>query len=275
MALGKGLGSLIPNKPKMDSGREIPLSSIKATSQQPRKQFDETALKELADSIRIHGIVQPVLVAEQINGLYELVAGERRVRAAKMAGLVAVPAVVRELKDQQKLELALIENIQRENLNPLEEAYAFERLVNEFKLSPADVSKRVGKALSTVSNTIRLLKLPQPVQKALTDGSLSMGKARALLGLKDEHAILGAFASMQGRKVSVRDVERSILERKTKTHGTINRDPVLFSYEETVRKALGTKVTITEKKGKGKIILEYFSKDELKRLVGQLRKTAE
>ena len=186
-----------------------------------------------------------------------------------------MPAVVRELKDQQKLELALIENIQRENLNPLEEAYAFERLVNEFKLSPADVSKRVGKALSTVSNTIRLLKLPQPVQKALTDGSLSMGKARALLGLKDEHAILEAFASMQGRKVSVRDVERSILERKTKTHGTINRDPVLFSYEETVRKALGTKVTITEKKGKGKIILEYFSKDELKRLVGQLRKTAE
>lgn len=253
---------------------EIPLSSIHPSAAQPRKHFEVQALSELASSIKLHGILQPLIVSEREDGDYDLVAGERRFRASKMAGRVSVPAVVRKLSSSEKLEIALIENLQREDLNPLEEAFAYKRLMDEFKLSVGEVAKRIGKAQSTVSNTLRLLNLPQPVQKALQDGSISMGKARALLGLASEQEILDAFASMTGKKISVREVERTVLERKTRTHGAINRDPVLFSHEEALRKSLGTKVEITHKKGKGKIIINYYSDEELKRLLQMLKRIA-
>jgi ParB family chromosome partitioning protein len=293
MPLGKGLSSLIPSKqpgsaaPAVQHSStgapgtvgkttetvwNIPLSEIKVGASQPRKHFEEAALKELADSIRQHGVVQPVVVTELLGGAYELIAGERRLRATKLAGLATIPALVKKMEERQKLEVALIENIQRENLNPLEEAFAYKRLMEEFSLSLMDIGKRVGKAQSTVSNAMRLLSLPGYVQEALVTGEITMGHARALLGLKDEASIKDAFDSMRGKKMSVRDVERAVLTRKTRTHGTVNRDPLLFSYEEALRSSLGTKVNITKKKSKGTILISYYSDEELKRLVAQLKK---
>lgn len=281
MALGKGLSSLIPTKTirgmiHHETGSngdvqriwQIPTSEIAPNSHQPRKHFSHQELEELVLSIKEHGILQPILVRERADGGYELIAGERRLRAAVIAGLATVPALVRAATDQQKLEIALIENIQREDLNPLEEAFAFARLVEEFGMTQQAVADKVGKSRPAVANTIRLLELPDPIKKALMDGQLGMGKARAILSLKSEKEQIALFKSMMGERVTVRDVERAVeMKGAVSRKGSVRRDPNLHAQEELLEERLGTKVRITQKGERGIITIEYYSKDELKRII--------
>jgi len=235
MALGKGLNSLIPQQKKVwsiirketgivNSGNDrvwqINILDVVPNPEQPRKEFNEEELHSLVLSIQKHGILQPLVMTERQDGGYELIAGERRLRAAGLAGLVTVPALVRTATQQEKLELALIENIQRHDLNPIEEAYAYARLLEEFNLTQEQAAEQLGKSRSTLANTIRLLDLPTVVQKALTKGDFSAGKARALLSLKTEKEQVDMFESMMGIKMSVREVENLVANKKNnnKTH---------------------------------------------------------
>jgi ParB family transcriptional regulator, chromosome partitioning protein len=284
MALGKGLGSLIPQQKQRKSVRKetgyplngdqiwhIPISEIVPNSEQPRRDFSHADLEDLIGSIKKHGILQPVTVIEQDNGEYELIAGERRLRASQMAGLATVPAIVRGATKQEKLELALIENIQRQNLNPVEEAFAYRRLIEEFGLTQKEVSDQVGKSRSYVANTVRLLDLPEDIQKALIDDNLSVGKARALLSLKNERDQMNMFASMIGERATVRDVERAVASKGQKSRkGSVRRDPNILAQEQLLEERLGTKVRITKKGEKGTIVVEYYSNEELDRLLDEL-----
>ena len=288
MPLGKGLGSLIPQKKsafaniihKETSGNvpnnndriwHIPISEIVPNREQPRKEFSHQDLEDLISSIKKHGILQPITVTELDDGGYELIAGERRLRASQMAGLVSVPAIVRTATSQQKLELALIENIQRQNLNPVEEAFAFRRLTEEYGLTQEQVAEQVGKSRPAVANTIRLLDLPEVIQKSLINGQISMGKARALLSLKDEKEQIKMFQSMVGERVTVRDVEDAVASKgQNSRKGSVRRDPNLMAQEQMLEDRLGTKVRITQKGEKGNIMIEYYSREELKRLIGEL-----
>lgn len=280
MPLGKGLSSLIPQSKQRvrvhnetshsDADRvwRIPLSDIVPNREQPRKNFSHQELEDLVASIKLHGILQPLTVTELEDGGYELIAGERRLRAAELAGLPTVPALVRSATRQEKLELALIENIQRQDLNPIEEAFAFQRLIDEFGLSHDDVADRVGKSRPAVSNTIRLLGLPEQIQKALIDGKLSTGKARALLSLRNESDQVKMFTSMIGEGITVREVEREVASKGASARkGSVRRDLNLLSLEKTLEEKLGTKVRITQKGERGTIAIEYYSREELKRFV--------
>lgn len=284
MALGKGLGSLIPNantmqvkKPVVDVSDtsekiwHIPLSEIVANTHQPRQQFSHAELEDLAASIKEHGVIQPILVNEREDGGYELIAGERRFRASGIAGLATIPAIVRTTTLQEKLELALIENIQRQNLNPIECAFSYRRLMDEFNITQEEVSKKVGKSRSSIANTLRLLDLPDTIQRALIDGELSEGKARALLSLKDEKEQLSVFASMQGKQMSVRDVE-SVVEHKgpQSRKGSVRRDPNIMAQERLLEERLGSKVRIAQKGDHGTITIEFHSREELKHLLDTL-----
>lgn len=286
MSLGKGLSALISStssrqKIRMgalagtaDSGGkiwDIPISAIVKNPRQPRQSFDPHSLDELASSIKEHGILQPILVSEKPDGGYELISGERRWRAAQLAGLAVVPAIVKKMADQQKLEVSLIENIQREDLNPLEEAFAYKRLMDEFNLTTQEVANKVGKARPTVSNMIRLLGLPEEVKKALLDKKITVGSARALLGLKTVEEQLEMFASMVGEKISQSDLEHAV-SRKTMDikKPAKQRDPNIIYLEDQLRSVLDTKVLITERKGKGKVTVDYYSKEELSKLVDKL-----
>lgn len=243
-------------------------SQIDVNPEQPRKQFTHQALEELMASIKEHGILQPLIVSEKPDGRFELIAGERRLRSAQMLELPTVPVIFRVTKhDQEKLELALIENIQRADLNPIEEASAYERLANEFGLSHEMVAQKVGKSRSAVTNTIRLLQLPEDVQRALSDGKISMGKARALLGVEDSTEQKKLFASMIGESMTVRDVERAAAVRRGGGKGLTRRDPNVMDLEDALRKHLGTKVHITKRGEQGKIEIEYYSDEELKALM--------
>lgn len=279
MALGKGLSSLIPQQKNKRSDSKkthdriwnIPLSEIVPNSEQPRKDFSYKSLEELVSSIKKHGILQPVTVTEKDDGGYELIAGERRLRAAEIAGLATVPSIVRTATKQQKLELALIENLQREDLNPIEEAFAYKRLMEEFGLKQQEVADQVGKSRPQIANTIRLLDLPNEIQKALVDGKISVGKARALLSLKDEKDVMRVFKGMVGERATVRDVERVVALHGHKSRkGSIRRDPNILAQEEMIEERLGTKVTITKKGEKGTIVIYYHSKEEFKRLIEEL-----
>ncbi len=288
MALGRGLGSLIPQKQTRNrvhrstsaSGKEkkpialhVAVKDIMINPEQPRKNFTREAMQELIASIKEHGILQPLLVSEKTDGTYELIAGERRLRAAQMINLVTVPAVLRQTKDdQEKLELALIENIQRADLNIIEEACAYERFVTEFGLSPEQIGARVGKARTTVTNIMRLLSLPDEVQKALIDGKLSMGKARALAGITDPKEQLKMFAAMIGEGVTVRDVEQAVQRSKRRTggKGLVRRDPNVMDAEDKLRKRLGTKVRITKRGEKGKVEIEFYSAEEYRTVLSSL-----
>ncbi len=281
MALGKGLGSLIaPHKSKSirkddptqsDRVWYIPLSEIVPNPEQPRKHFAHQDLEDLVASIKEHGILQPLLVSEKEDGGYELIAGERRFRASQIAQLPTVPALVRPATEQQKLEFALIENIQRQALNPVEEGFAYQRLIDSFGLTQQDVADRVGKSRPVVANTIRLLDLPDVIQKALVDGQLSTGKARALLSLKSTEDQLRMFQQMMGMQVNVRDVERLVADKGAASRkGSVRRDPNLLAQERALEESLGTKIRITQKGERGKIEIEYFSREELKRLVEEL-----
>ncbi|PIR03639.1 MAG: chromosome partitioning protein ParB [Candidatus Magasanikbacteria bacterium CG11_big_fil_rev_8_21_14_0_20_39_34] len=285
MALGKGLGSLIPQdnkkekntksvvKKPSDDGQKIwhiPLSEIVPNTEQPRKDFSHTAMEDLVASIKQYGILQPVTVTERNDGGYELIAGERRFRASQIAGLATVPALVRSATEQEKLELALIENIQRQDLNPIEEAFSFKRLMDEFGVKQDEIAKRVGKSRPQISNTVRLLELPDEIQQALMDGNLSASKARTLLTLKDAHEQLEMFRSMMGQGITVRELEQQVATKDSRSKkGSKRRDPNILAQEQLLEERFGTKVRISKKGEKGSIIFEYHSLEELKRLLGE------
>lgn len=286
MALGKGLGSLIPQQNKVrniirketglipqkkDVILQIPISEIVPNSEQPRKEFKHQDLEDLVASIKKHGILQPLVVTEKSDGGYELIAGERRLRASAIAGLSTVPALVRTATQQERLELALIENIQRQALNAIEEAYAYSRLMEEFNLTQAEVADQVGKSRPAVANTIRLLDLPEPIQKALINGEINAGKARALLSLKDEKEQLEVFKSMAGKDISVRAIEAEVSSKGAASRkGSIRRDPNLGAQERMLEDRLHTRVRITKKGDSGTIVIEYHTREELKRIIEEI-----
>ncbi|HAZ29067.1 MAG TPA: hypothetical protein DCY48_04845 [Candidatus Magasanikbacteria bacterium] len=284
MALGKGLQSLIPQQKIKEKKKEqasteqhadriwhIPLSEIVPNAEQPRKIFSHQELEDLTASIRAHGVLQPIIVTEKADGGYELVAGERRLRASQIAGLSTIPCLVRTATQKEKLELALIENIQRQNLNPIEEAFAYQRLMDEFGLTQQEVADQVGKSRSAVANIVRLLDLPDEIQKALVDGKLAMGKARALLSLKSEKEQRSVFKSMMGEAMSVRDVERAVAQKGAPSRkGSVRRDPNIIAQEQLIEDRFGTRVHITQKGEQGTITIEYYSRPELKRLIEEL-----
>ena len=273
--LGRGLASLIPQRPPGTGSNEIPIARIQRNPYQPRHSADATALEELAASIAVHGVLQPVVVTETIDG-YQLVAGERRVRASEMAGLERIPAVIRQLTPQDQLEVALIENIQRADLNPLEEARAYRQLVDEFGLTGDEVAARVGRARSTVANTLRLLDLSETVRGALADGSITEGHARAIGALTDATHQDELLAVVIARGLSVRDTEA--LARRLKSDGPRlapsrtprTGDAELERVETELRSALGTKVTLTPGRRGGRIVIEYYDSDDLGRLYERL-----
>jgi ParB family transcriptional regulator, chromosome partitioning protein len=272
--LGRGLASLIPQRsPGQPTTIDIAISRIRANPHQPRKRFDAEELASLTQSITDHGVLQPILVTETIDG-YQLVAGERRLRAAQAAGLERIPAVVRQLADREQLELALVENLQREDLDPLETAEAYRQLIEEFGFSQDDVATRVGKARSTVANTLRLLDLAPGVQAAVADGRLTEGHGRALGGLAVELQDR-VLDSVTGQELSVRQTEelvRRLREPKPEPAGAVARrtDPELERVEEDLRRSLGTKVSLARSRRGGRIVIEYYSDEELGRLYERL-----
>ncbi len=272
-ALGRGLASLIPGRAgAVDAPAEIPLDRIATNPYQPRGTVDGAELEALAASIAEHGILQPILVTETLEG-YQLVAGERRVRAARMAGLTRIPAVVRQLAEQHQLELALVENIQRTDLGPLEEARAYRRLVDEFGLTQDQVARKVGRARSTIANSIRLLELDPVVQAAIADGRISEGHARAIAGL-DGPEQAGLLDTVIARGISVRQTEelaRRLNEPKPTSAGPARpADPDSERVEEDLRRALGTKVSLARTRRGGRIVIEFYSDEELGRLYDRL-----
>jgi ParB family chromosome partitioning protein len=272
--LGRGLASLIPQRAAdQPTTLEIPIARIRPNPHQPRKRFGAEELASLTDSIREHGVLQPILVSETVDG-YQLVAGERRLRAAQAAGLDRVPAVVRQLADREQIELALVENLQREDLDPLETAEAYRQLIEEFGFTQDDVAQRVGKARSTVANTLRLLDLAPGVQAAVADGRLTEGHGRALGGLAVELQDR-VLDSVTGQELSVRQTEelvRRLREPKPEPTGPLTRrtDPELERVEEDLRRSLGTKVSLARSRRGGRIVIEYYSDEELGRLYERL-----
>jgi ParB family chromosome partitioning protein len=272
--LGRGLAALIPQRSAQGPGTiEIALDRIRENPRQPRQRMADDALETLAASIREHGVIQPILVTETIDG-YQLVAGERRVRAARMAGLERIPAMVRQLADREQLELALVENLQREDLDPMEAAQAYRQLIDEFSFSQEDLASRVGRARSTVANTLRLLDLHPTVQAAVAAGQVSEGHARALGGLPSE-AQGRVLDLVTASDLSVRQTEelvRRVREPRTAATPTVEppRDPDLDRVEEDLRRALGTKVRLARSRRGGRIVIEYYSDEELSRLYDRL-----
>lgn len=253
----------------------VKLAKVEPNRDQPRKQFEEDSLLELAESIKQYGILQPLLVSDKKDH-YEIIAGERRWRAAKIAGLKEIPVIIREFSNQQVLEISLIENIQREDLNPIEEALAYKRLMEEFHLKQDEIAERVAKSRTAVTNSMRLLKLSSRVQEMLIDEMITSGHARALLGINDEEVQLSLANKIFDEKLSVRETERlvkSILEpvQKKEKAGNPAEDAVYESLEEKMKGIFGTKVSILRKKNqKGKIEIEYYSKNELERIIDLL-----
>jgi ParB family chromosome partitioning protein len=274
-SLGRGLSALIPQRAAGQPGPvEIPVDRIRPNPQQPRRHFDEAEMATLTASVREHGILQPILVVETIDG-YQLVAGERRWRAARAIGLERIPAVVRQLDDRAQLEVALIENLQREDLDPIEAALGFRRLVEEFGFSHEDIAARVGRARSTVANTLRLLDLAPVVQTAVIERRITEGHARALGGLSVEHQE-HVLESVIEQDLSVRQTEelvRRLREPRIAAGSpvtTSDRDPDLDRVEEDLRRALGTKVRLARSRKGGRIVIEFYSDDELGRLYERL-----
>lgn len=279
-ALGRGLSALL-GTPDLENEqlRELDIDRILPNSHQPRKNFDEDSLNELANSIRVHGVVQPIVVRPLEDGFFQLIAGERRWRAAQRAGLHRIPAVVREAGAHAALEIALIENLQREDLNPMEEAQAYERLIVDFGMTQEEVARKVGKNRATIANMLRLLKLPPEVQQWLRENRLSTGHAKALLSLSDLNAILDSARKIIQGNYSVRQAEMlvsrysagaSITEETRESSGSV--DPNVTAAIHALEQALGTKVSIQESGGKGRIEIHFFSFEEMNRLYEGLLK---
>lgn len=289
--LGKGLDSLIPNKSEknttaVDSAEAmsikadkeaagdgeilIKINKVEPNREQPRKDFDEDALLELADSIKQFGILQPLLVHKK-KDYYEIIAGERRWRAAKLAGLKEVPVLIKDYTDQEIVEISLIENIQRENLNPIEEAMAYKRLLEEFSLKQDEVAERVSKSRTAVTNSMRLLKLSDKVQQMIVDDMITTGHARALLAIDDEEQQYTIANKIFDEKLSVRETEKLVKSlknpKKDKKPDKIEHTFIYDNLEEKMKNIIGTKVNVNPKAdGKGKIEIEYYSENELERI---------
>ena len=284
---GKGLDSLIPSnvmestksqtssKEKSEEGAVIvKISMVEPNREQPRKNFDEDSLQELADSIKQFGLLQPILVQDK-KSYYEIIAGERRWRAAKIAGLKEVPVIIRNLTDQEVVEISLIENIQREDLNPIEEAQAYKRLLTEFHLKQDEVAERVSKSRTAVTNSMRLLKLCDPVQKMVVDGMISTGHARALLAIEDPEQQYLIAQKVFDEKLSVREVEKLVKNlNKPPKPAKIENSTLNIIYQdisEKLKQSLGTKVSIQAKEnGSGKIEIEFYNHEDLDRLLEQI-----
>lgn len=294
--LGKGLDALIPSgvseKSKSNDSKEksnkisdnpsgetiVNITKVEPNREQPRKNFDEDALEELAESIKQFGLLQPILVQDR-KTYYEIIAGERRWRAAKKAGLKEVPVIIKNLTEQEIVEISLIENIQRENLNPIEEAQAYKRLLTEFNLKQDEVAERVAKSRTAVTNSMRLLKLCDDVQQMIIDDMISTGHARALITIEDPEQQYAIAQKIFDEKLSVRDVEKLVknLNKPGKIKKAVTTDKsleaVYLDIEENLKQKLGTKVSITSKgNGAGKVEIEFYSHDDLEKLMDLLSK---
>lgn len=288
--LGKGLDSLIPNTvdtkevKQVASKAEKPdtfvdINKVEPNREQPRKVFNQDALLELSESIKEHGLIQPILVQDR-DTYYEIVAGERRWRASKLAGLKEVPVIIRNFTEQEIVEISLIENIQREDLNPIEEALAYKRLQTEFNLKQEEVAKKVSKNRTTITNSMRLLKLGENVQQMIIDGDLSTGHARAILAIEDQNEQYRIALKAYNEKMSVRDIEKYIKNmnkpEKVKPKKEVNESlhAIYEQLEEDLKQTLGTKVSIISKdeNGAGKLEVEFYNNDDLERIVELLKK---
>ena len=293
--LGKGLGNLIPESDKEAQKTKVvekvvekkvivkepaetivKINEVEPNKNQPRRTFDEDALLELAESIKQHGVIQPLIVKKR-DKYYEIIAGERRWRAAKMAGLKEIPVVIKDLSDQEIMEVALIENIQREDLNPIEEAQAYQRLIKEYNYKQDELAERVSKSRVAVTNSMRLLKLDERVQKMIIDDMISVGHARALLAITDSEKQYTIAMKVFDEKLSVRETEKLIknLDKqvKPKVNTTPENDFIYRDIENKLKESMGTKVIIKNKSNnKGKIEIEYYSQDDFERIVDILKK---
>lgn len=272
--LGRGLGALLSSSPEEgDALLEVPLDEISPNPNQPRRSFESVGLDELASSIRSSGVLQPVIARKTHHG-YELIAGERRLRAAKQAGLDRIPVIVREATDAQSLELALVENLLREDLNPIEEAHAYQRLLADFGWSQEELSQKIGKDRASISNILRLLRLPDVIQDDLKAGRLTMGHARALLALTLPSEQLQLREEILNHSWSVRATEEGVNLRRTSKSPRRRRSVELSALEETLQRALMTRVRIVGSDRKGKIEIAYATPDELERISSTLTTSA-
>lgn len=278
--LGKGLDALITSLHIDESDKviQIPLAQLRANPYQPRKHFNEDSIKELSESIKEHGVIQPIIVRKVLKG-YEIIAGERRFRASQVAGTPTIPAVERVLSDQQVMEIALIENVQREDLNALEVAFAYQGIIDQFSLTQEELSAKVGKSRSHIANFLRLLSLPEAIKQYVSRGTLSMGHARAIVGVKDDKIKKELAESTISKQWSVRELEEAIKmleeppgpEKEKAKQKEKNRDPYINQAEEQLRDIYRTSVKIKSQQDKGKIELLYYSKDDLNRLLELLQ----
>jgi ParB family chromosome partitioning protein len=274
--LGRGLDALIPGGEAAEGGgvRQLPIADINPNPRQPRTRFDSSELVELAASIQEHGVIQPLIVTQNIiPGEYTLIAGERRLQAARIAGLQTVPVILREATEQQLLEIAIIENVQRADLNPVETAVAYKQLADEFLLSHDDIARKVGKSRVAISNTLRLLKASMSVLQALIDRKITEGHARAILGLAHEAAQDQALKTIVDKGYTVRQAEELIRKLNGKRAAAAPKPgkmPEIKALEDQLRTRLGTRVALTHKEGAGTITIHYYSDEELNALVEQL-----
>jgi len=276
--LGRGLDGLLPpaaNSGSSGQGREAPIEDVHPNRAQPRRHFDETALEELARSIEEHGILEPILVRRRNSSGYEIICGERRWRAAQRAGLHRVPIFVRELGDQHAFEAALVENIQREDLSPIETARAYHRLSDEFGMTQEAIADRVGKSRSAVTNSMRLLQLPETVLDLIEAGRLSEGHGRALLGLSDPQSLRKLAKLAAEKRLSVREIERRVRATSSGTTGqTPTTAPIktanIRALEQRLSRSLGVKASVEDRSGQGRIVLHYSSLDELDGVLSKL-----
>ena len=283
-SLGRGLGSLLgvktnsnqiikPSYPEASGSGAliIPIDKIRRNPYQPRETFDPEKLEELADSIRVHGIIEPLVASKDGDGSYELISGERRLRAAKRAGLTEVPIVLKELGRRDKLEVAIIENVQREDLNPIERAKSYQRLVDEFRYGQEEVAKRVGKSRESVANSLRLLKLPEKIQEYIRTGKLSEGHGKILLGIAEPSKQLAYAEVILRDRLTVRQLSDSVSPSgKNRPSNKISKNPNLAIHEDKLRSALGTKVELNGTESKGKITIEYYSAEDLHGIVNKI-----
>ena len=269
--LGKGLGALINNEAIEENTGvlELKINDIEPNAGQPRKLFDDEKLLQLSESIKQHGVIQPIIVKKD-NNTFTIIAGERRWRAAKLAGLNTIPALIKDFTELQVMEVALIENLQREDLNPIEEANAFINLMNEFNLTQEQIAEKIGRSRSAIANTIRLLGLSNDVKKFIISGDLTSGHARTLVIIESEELQKTAAEYIIKNKLSVRETEnyiKSLLNKKQNNKNTKTINPEYKYVEDKLKNILGTKVKLNANKNKGKITIEYYSNDELDRLL--------
>ena len=274
--LGKGLSALISDDLLVDESNEketveyIDINLISPNKNQPRKNMDKEALKELADSIKVHGLIQPIII-RKVGSKHELIAGERRWRACKMAGLKEIPCIIKDIDDKVSAKYALIENIQREDLNPIEEAVAYKKLMEDYDLTQEEVAKEVGKSRSYIANTVRLLNLHEKIIEYISKGQLTAGHGKALLSIKDEDKQLHAAEEIIKNDLNVRQTEDITNKKAKKKDKNSKKEPYIVEVEENLMRILGTKVNLVQGRKKGKIEIEYYDNEDLERIIDILR----